>query len=83
MANDPTMIDDVRAAKRWVDSQAEDFSQLKARLKATQDAYLARSGSFASVPLTTPPAVRQMINQAPDAPGDALLTEHRQVRAAK
>lgn len=78
--DDQTMIDDVRAAKKWVDSQAATMQELGIRLRATEQAYLSRTGEFASLPTEPPESVRREIEVAADEPGAALIKDSRSLR---
>ena len=79
---EPNMIDDVRSAKVSVDSTAATLDVLFARLVATEQAYLARSGSYASIPRQRHPDIQKMIDKAQDEPGHELLSETRTARPA-
>jgi hypothetical protein len=50
MADQPTMIDDVRRAKELLDSESNSMEAHVAMLREIQDEFLARRGLFASLP---------------------------------
>jgi hypothetical protein len=62
------VLDDVRAAKAWVDAQAATIEELGKRLAAVDQAYRSRTGVFASVPLERPEWVQRLIDSAEDEP---------------
>ena len=76
------MIDDVRAAKSSVDQQSPQWESLAHRLQAIERTFANRTGEFASVPTSQPPAVHAAIAQAQDEPGSALLNDTRQAKPA-
>lgn len=75
--NEPTMIDDVRAAKKWVDAQSNTFDEVAARLRKVEQAWKDRTGIFANVPRGRPDWIQSEIDAAADAPGRELLDETR------
>lgn len=50
MADQPTMIDDVRRAKELLDSESKTMEAHVAMLRRIHDEFLARQGLFASLP---------------------------------
>jgi hypothetical protein len=62
--SEQNVIGDVRSAKAWVDSQASTLAEHGERLGAVERAYRARTGEFASVPVTRPPAVQALRGRA-------------------
>jgi hypothetical protein len=79
---EPTVLDDVRAAKVQVDAECASFEELGDRLRVIEAEYRERRGAFASVPREWPEWVRQAIDAAEDQPGRALLDEIRRGRTA-
>ena len=71
------MIDDVRTAKIWVDSQSETMKELGQRLREIEQAYESRKDEFASLPDDRPESVRQAIEAAVIEPGRDLLNDSR------
>jgi hypothetical protein len=78
--NDQTMLDDVRAAKKWVDTKAVTMQELGNRLRATEQAYRNRTGTFATLPMEPSESVTREISEAADEPGAALIKESRALR---
>jgi hypothetical protein len=80
--SEQNMINDVRNAKSWLDSEFTTFEQLAERLRAIETAFQARSGEFASVPLERPTSMQSAIDNAADEPGNGVLNEIRRARTA-
>jgi hypothetical protein len=74
------MLEDVRAAKKWVDQQAGSMHELAERLRQVEVDFAARVGEFATVAATRSAKVQQAIDTAADKPGDSLLSEARELR---
>jgi hypothetical protein len=72
-----TMIDDVRAAKKWVDAQSSDFEEMDARLLEVEQAWKDRAGVFSNVPRERPAWVQAEIAAAADEQGREPLNETR------
>jgi len=75
--NEPSVIDDVRAAKAWVDMQSADLQEVGDRLRTLEQSYQSRSGVFASVPRQQPEWVRCAIQSAQLEPGAEFLKDAR------
>jgi len=71
----PTTIDDVRAAKVWLDAQSSSMQEHARLLAAIESQFIAREGDFSGLPRSRPPEVEKVIQSAEDSPGAALLRE--------
>ena len=77
-----TVIEEVREAKRWLDTQNGTLAEHVKYLRQIEREYAERSGDFQGVPLELSPAVRALIEAAADEPGGALLRETRPAKTA-
>ena len=77
MSEQNNLIGEVRLAKEWVNSQAVTFSELGDRLDEIEQAYRARSGEYASVPVLRPASVQKIIDDAAEEPGRDFLADLR------
>ena len=71
------VIQDVRAAKEWVDAQFPDLESQYRHLLEVEQAWMCRTGVFADVPRERPAWVQAEIDAAADEPGRELLNDTR------
>jgi hypothetical protein len=79
--SETNIIEEVRAAKSWVDSQSATLAELGSRLLALGQAYESRTGEYADVPRRQPDWFRKAIETAQDEPGREFINDARSARA--